>query len=64
MVPLLPVYIEDVDNVGQFLYQPGEVSRLDEEVIARREVESLSWGGGGEVDLWRPAGSEPHQVLS
>ena len=63
MIPFLPVYIEDLDNVGELLYEPGKVPRLDEEVIGRREVESLGCTGGGEVDLRRTAGSVPHQVL-
>ena len=63
MVPLLPVHVEDLDQVGQLLDEPVEVSRLDQEVIAGWKVESLSRGGGGEVDLWRTAGSVSHQVL-
>ena len=43
MVPFLPVDIEDLDNVGQLLYEPVKVSRLDQEVIARWKVEGLSW---------------------
>ena len=63
MVPFLPVDIEDLDDVGQLLYEPLKVSRLDQEVIARWKVEGLSWSGGGKVDLWRAAGSVPLQVL-
>ena len=44
------------------LNEPLEVPRLDEEVIAGREVESLGRGGGCEVDLRRTAGSVPLQV--
>ena len=63
VVPFLPVDIEDLDNVGELLYEPGKVPRLDEEVIGRREVESLGCSRGGEVDLRRTAASVPHQVL-
>ena len=64
MIPFLPVYIEDLDKVGQLHDEPVKVSRLDEEVIAGREVESLGRGGGCEVDLRRTAGSVPLQVHS
>ena len=51
MIPFLPVYIEDLDKVGQLHDEPVKVSRLDEEVIAGGEVEGLGWSGGGEVHL-------------
>ena len=63
MVPLLPINIEDLDNVGQLLYESLVVSRLDEEIICRGEVEGLGGSGGGEVDLRRRGGSVPHGVV-
>ena len=63
MVPFLPVYIEDLDKVGQLHDEPVKVSRLDEEVIAGGEVEGLGGSGGGEVDLRRRGGSVPHGVV-
>ena len=63
MVPLFPVNIEDLDNVWQLLYESLVVSRLDEEIIYRREVEGLGGSGGGEVDLRRRGGSVPQCVV-
>ena len=63
MVPFLPVHIEDLDQVGQLLYEPEKVPRLDEEIVAGWKVEGLGWSGGGEVDLGRTADSVPSQVL-
>ena len=62
MVPVLPVDVEDLDQVGQLLHQPLIVLRLDQVVVGLREVESLGRGGGCEVDLRRTAGSVPLQV--
>ena len=62
MVPVLPVYNEELDNVGQLLAEPLVVPGLDQVVIVPGQVERLGRSGEAEVDLWCTGGAVSLQV--
>ena len=62
VVPVLPVYDEDVGNVGQLLDESLIVPGLDEVVIVLGEIEHLGRRGEAKVHLWWPAGAISRQV--
>ena len=62
MIPVIPVDRVDLDKVGKLLDESLVVLGLDEVVVPLGQVESLGWGGGGEVHLRRGRGAVPLHV--